>query len=342
MHELLERVDNGMPGISRRDFLKLTGAAVSTLAFSPLPNADNPPPGPLPALGRATWPLYIYARPSFLSKRLGGMRFDDLFTIRGQANGDSFPHNPVWFRIDTGWVQSSSVQVVRYSLNKPVLDVRPDGFLAEVTVPMTPSWVVPGQKRGIPANFYYSSVFWVEAANTDASGQVWYRLGDDFHVDYYVAAEHLRPIPDDELTPLSPEVLDKRIEINLTRQRLLAYENGQPVFTCKVASGLPGTETPGGVHRIRYKRPSRHMATGMDVVGPEYNLPGVPWCSYFTESGAALHGTYWHNDFGRRNSAGCVNLTPANAKRLYRWTLPAAAYNVRYLAADTGTKLIVF
>ena len=84
------------------------------------------------------------------------------------------------------------------------------------------------------------------------------------------------------------------------------------------------------------------MATGTDVVGPEYNLPGVPWCSYFTESGAALHGTYWHNDFGRRNSAGCVNLTPANAKKLYRWTRPTAASSDRYLAADTGTRLIIY
>ena len=331
-----------MPGISRRDFLKLAGTAACTLAFSALPNADDPPLASLPTLGRTTWPVFIYARPSFLSKRVGGMHFNDLFTILEQAIGDSFPHNPIWFRMDTGWVQSSSVQVVRYSYNKPVLDVRPGGFLAEVTVPMTPTWIVVGEKPGVPSNFYYSAVFWVEAATTDARGQVWYQLGDDFHVKYYVAAEHLRPVPDAELTPLSPEVLDKRIEINLTRQQLMAYENGRPVFTCKVASGLPGTETPRGRHHIRYKRPSRHMATGSDVVGPEYNLPGVPWCSYFTESGAALHGTYWHNDFGRRNSAGCVNLTPTNAKKLYRWTLPTVAYTERYLASDTGTQLIIF
>jgi hypothetical protein len=331
-----------MSGIARRDFLKLAGAAALGLAFAPLPDADIPPPGQPPLLGRTTWPLNLYDQPTFLARRLGRLHFNDLIVIRELASGEHFAHNPIWFRTDRGWVQSSSVQVVNYTLNEPILDVPAAGFLAEVTVPMTPSWNVPDKQRGVPSNFFYSAVFWVVAAETDAAGRVWYRLIDDFKTTYYVAAEHLRRVSDASLQPLSDQVADKRIEISLDKQRLIAYENERPVFVCKVASGLPGTETPRGQHRILYKRPSRHMATGTDVVGPAYNLPGVPWCSYFTESGAALHGTYWHNDYGRRNSAGCVNLSPANAKKLFRWTLPVAAPFEREVRAENGTPLLIY
>jgi len=327
---------------SRRDFLKVAGGAALSVAFKPFWSAAQPQAEPPPGLGRATWPLYAYARPSFRSQRLGQVHFDTVFTIYESAIGDSFPHNRIWFRMDQGWVHSSSVQVVRNILNKPVLDVRPGGFLAEVTVPITPTWYRLGEQRGVPSNFYYSAAFLVEEAVQDSSGRVWYRVFDDFNLNYFVSAEHLRPIPDTELTPLSPGVSDKQIKIDLDQQHLTAYEQGRVVFACQVASGLPGSETPRGQHRVLNKRPSRHMATGTVRTGPAYNLPGVAWCSFFTDSGAALHATYWHNDYGRRNSAGCVNLFPDNAKWLYRWTLPSAGPLEKYVTAENGTEVIVF
>ena len=51
-----------------------------------------------------------------------------------------------------------------------------------------------------------------------------------------------------------------------------------------------------------------------------YDLPGVPWTMYFTYDGAAIHGAYWHNDFGAQHSHGCVNLPPDKAEQLYDWT----------------------
>jgi hypothetical protein len=62
-----------------------------------------------------------------------------------------------------------------------------------------------------------------------------------------------------------------------------------------------------------------------------YDLSGVPWDTYVTENGVALHGTFWHNDFGAPRSHGCVNLTPQDAKRIYRWTLPTVPPGERYL-----------
>ena len=53
-----------------------------------------------------------------------------------------------------------------------------------------------------------------------------------------------------------------------------------------------------------------------------FDLPGIPWVSYFVTTGVAFHGTYWHNDYGTPRSHGCVNVSAANAQWLYRWTLP--------------------
>ena len=120
-----------MASIARRDFLKLAGAAALSLAFAPRPDAEKPPLGQPPQLGRTTWPLNLYDKPTFLAQRLGRLHFNDLIVIRERATSDYFPHNPVWFRSDRGWVQSSSVQVVSYSLNRPVLE--------------RPRWRVPGR-----------------------------------------------------------------------------------------------------------------------------------------------------------------------------------------------------
>jgi hypothetical protein len=53
-----------------------------------------------------------------------------------------------------------------------------------------------------------------------------------------------------------------------------------------------------------------------------YELPGVPWTMVFHKTGVALHGTYWHDNFGARMSHGCVNLRSVDAKWLFRWTEP--------------------
>jgi lipoprotein-anchoring transpeptidase ErfK/SrfK len=62
-----------------------------------------------------------------------------------------------------------------------------------------------------------------------------------------------------------------------------------------------------------------------------YDLPGVPWVSFFTGNGEAFHGTYWHNDFGHPRSHGCINLSNSAAKFIYRWTRPTVPPGTDYL-----------
>lgn len=102
------------------------------------------------------------------------------------------------------------------------------------------------------------------------------------------------------------------IDVNVTTQTLSAYEGDKLVFTTKVSTGRARTPTVLGRFRIRTKLRAQAMS------GPGYYLPNVPYVMYF-HAGYALHGTYWHNNFGRPMSHGCVNMRTDEAKWLYEW-----------------------
>jgi len=94
--------------------------------------------------------------------------------------------------------------------------------------------------------------------------------------------------------------------------------------TSEQESRSPSTETPRGEFDISIKTPVRHMGDGAltsDILA--YELPGVPWSTFFTETGVAFHGTFWHDNYGGRMSHGCVNMRVEEALWLYRWTTPA-------------------
>jgi lipoprotein-anchoring transpeptidase ErfK/SrfK len=119
---------------------------------------------------------------------------------------------------------------------------------------------------------------------------------------------------------------ERWIDVDLDQQILVAYEGARPVYVTLVSTGrrtgeeLERFETPAGSFRIRGK----HVATTMDgdtaSDGP-YSIEDVPWAQYFYES-YALHGAFWHNNFGWRMSHGCVNLSPPDARWLFFWTDP--------------------
>ncbi|MEJ5199253.1 MAG: L,D-transpeptidase, partial [Anaerolineae bacterium] len=88
-------------------------------------------------------------------------------------------------------------------------------------------------------------------------------------------------------------------------------------------SGVAGHRTPVGRFAIRTKIRSQRM------VGPGYNLPNVPWVMYFAGANA-LHGTYWHNNFGRPMSHGCINLRIPDAQWLYNWASIGTPVVVHY------------
>ncbi len=182
---------------------------------------------------------------------------------------------------------------------------------------------------------------------SDRYGDPWYRILDDkWEFILYVAAAHLRIVPEEELVPLSPDIPPsaKRLEVHLSKQLVVAYEWDRPVFMARAATGTEFSNgrylTPSGQHTTFHKRPSRHMAAG-NLAANGYDLPGVPWIAYITESGIAFHGTYWHNDYGRPRSHGCINLTSKAAKWIYRWTLPVVPPDQQRVYEDFGTRVDV-
>ncbi len=100
-------------------------------------------------------------------------------------------------------------------------------------------------------------------------------------------------------------------------------------------------ESPTGWFHTFHKRPTFHMTGGADEFSV-FDLPGVPWDSYLTDTGVAIHGTYWHNDFGHPHSHGCINMSIQDAKWIYRWTLPAVPPGERLiLQPGVGTRVLV-
>jgi lipoprotein-anchoring transpeptidase ErfK/SrfK len=334
----------------RRDFLKLAGATLTTALFRPPPEEVH---SQSIGLGRITeYQLWAYNDPRPGAQREVALRRDEVVAIYDSFSGEGLlRHNPVWNLTKYGWVYSSWVQPVERQWNPVVHEVPDTGFWAQVTVPYIAMRAAPKDDAYLMYRLYYSSVHLVIACLIDAQGDAWYQLKDDQYssAKEYVRAEGLRRITPDEMTPLSLDVKDKRIEVNLTDQMVYAFENDKEVFSARCATGTTFSieggyadfRTPIGDHSVVRKRPSRHML-GFQGRPDAYDLPGVPFCTYLTTSGAAIHGAYWHNDFGHPRSHGCVNVPADVAKWFYRWSMPVAPYEeVALEVKEGGTPIIV-
>jgi lipoprotein-anchoring transpeptidase ErfK/SrfK len=121
----------------------------------------------------------------------------------------------------------------------------------------------------------------------------------------------------------------------LSEQTLVAYEAGRPVYATLVSSGKEGYETPRGLFRIRHKYLSVTM-NGDDPIDGYYEVEEVPWTMYYWKS-YAVHGAYWHNDFGKTRSHGCTNVPPVDARWLYYWTKPRVPENWHAVRRQRGT-----
>ncbi len=116
------------------------------------------------------------------------------------------------------------------------------------------------------------------------------------------------------------------IDIGILSQTLVLYEGARPVYATLISSGRDGLQdptktysTPTGTFKIYQK----HVTTTMDsnVADSEFELRDVPWVMYF-KGGYALHAAYWHDDFGRPRSHGCVNLSPIDAHYVFNFSSP--------------------
>ena len=149
-------------------------------------------------------------------------------------------------------------------------------------------------------------------------------------------------ISTDEQNVLGAVSDDKWIEIDLGRQMLIAHQGDQIILQSPISSGL-WNKTPTGEYRIWYKIRSTKMEGGSKLNGTYYYLPNVPYAMYFYKD-YGIHGTYWHNNFGRPMSHGCVNSPPPIAEKLFYWAnppLPEGKHAIRSTSENPGTRVIV-
>lgn len=135
---------------------------------------------------------------------------------------------------------------------------------------------------------------------------------------------------------------EKWIEVSLDDQKVRAWEGNSVVMEFPISSGK-WAPTPTGNFRIWYKTKRQSMVGGSKVLGTYYNLPNVPNNMFFYK-GYALHGAYWHNNFGNPMSHGCVNEPLANAAEIFNWAGPVIPEDQNVVKAspeNPGTRVLV-
>lgn len=347
--------------LSRRDFIKLSLLAGCTLAFRN-PPAKIYPDGfeylPL-GIGRVTTTLIsIFEKAGFSNQRIGTYRRDQIVLILREVQSTQGPrYNPRWYQTPDGFVHSAYLQRVQPVYNMPVTYLPPGDQLGEITTASLVSMQMEASGTWRPRyHLYYGSLHWITGITTGPHPpQPWVQITDDLlRVKHYVPAVYVRMLSPQELNPISPHIPphEKRIQVSLASQTLTAFEREKAVFHTTISTGVENegevpegeipTETPTGRFYIGNKMPSRHMGEG-DLTGSaeDYELLGVPWVCFFHETGAAFHGTYWHDNFGRRMSHGCVNLRTSDARWLYLWTTPTLKPD-EWHRIENGTVVDIF
>jgi hypothetical protein len=121
-----------------------------------------------------------------------------------------------------------------------------------------------------------------------------------------------------------PIKLEKVIKVDLRKQNLAYYFGDQLFDSFPISGGVASMPTPIGEFQILDKVPVKHYG------GPGFDLPNTKWNMHFTTARYRyfIHGAYWHNNFGRPMSHGCVNVPYSKMEPLYWWT-------------QLGTKVII-
>jgi hypothetical protein len=274
-----------------------------------------------------------------------------------------------------GYVYSSVLQPTRNRPNSPISEMPSgqQGFWAEVTVPyvelahegaVRSPWLQDHIAYNFPPRLYYGQVVWIDQVQT-SNGFPEYRWNEGANghgYGYGTEGEFFwgdgaafKVLTEEDVAPINPDVdpNEKKIQVNLDYQTLSCLEGSTEVYFCRISSGLtnvidPETgqvneklATPVGNLLTHWKIISLNMTAGTFQSG--YSTPAVPWTTMVSGDGVAIHGAFWHNAFGEKRSHGCINVTPEDAKWIFRWTTPyvsLAQSEMRLSLPDHGTMVV--
>ncbi len=359
-----------MTKLSRRDFLKLTGASLGALAFRRfeglLPTGRFQfPEGQ--RLGRVSvFPNYfatsIKTEPFPAAGTVRDVGEDELVVWEYEVVGGAKSISKRWVKTPEGYVYAPDLQPVRNIPNIPLAAIPEgkDGFWAEVTVPYVDlhianppgraNWYKDSVANGFTPRLYYGQVVWIDQIMVNESGQTLYRFNEQYGYGdlFWVDATGLYPLTPEDVAPISPDVdpLQKKIVVNSTYQTLSCYEGEQEVYFCRVSTGYDSDSyrTTAGGYNPHRKLLSIPMGASSTEGRSGYDTPAVAWPFFMNGDGIAIHAAFWHNDFGTRRSHGCVNVTAPDAKWIWRWTTPYVSLDQKEVSLswpDHGTKVDV-
>ncbi len=232
---------------------------------------------------------------------------------------------------------------------KEIVDLGKPGSKAQVgiiTMYKSKKYIVSTSRKAVTTGDPVSrhSVLRLTGESVTVNGATYDETDDGW---WMKAAEGTKTKPGEPPKDLKPG--EKWVDVNTTTQTLVAYEGTKPVFATAVSTGLVDKEdkdkdhhTPPGTFRIREKHIAATMDGDVASDGP-YSIEDVPWIMYFNGS-YALHGAFWHNNFGKTKSHGCVNMAPQDAKAIFAWTephLPDGWHGVMSTTEKPGTRVVI-
>ncbi len=365
--------------VSRRDFMKVAGVGLGALAFKSFNFESLYMPKRLPQfpnseiIGRMLGMTDVRNRPSsdpLVATTVGTLYDDNLIEWGSEVIGNAVGlTNQKFLETPQGYIWASRVQPTKNLPNTPITEIPAGqaGFWAEVTVPYVDltlegapisPWIQSLIQYNFPPRLYYGQVVWIDQVRQN-NGFVEYRWDENpghgygFGDIFWADGTGLKVLTEEETSAISPDVdpATKRIVADLTYQTISCLEGSEEVYFCRISSGAifdaygnPTDKyaTPVGDLNTNWKIISLNMTGGGSTAG--YSTPAVPWDTVISGEGIAIHGAFWHNDFGERRSHGCINVRPEDAKWIFRWTTPyisLAQCEQRMTWPDHGTVVSV-
>ena len=169
-----------------------------------------------------------------------------------------------------------------------------------------------------------------EVAGEEVEGNNhWYQIDGGQYAGAYVFSKYITHLPQPEppkdfMVPKEVKENEYWIDVNTKKEIFTLFQYNKPVFVTYVSTGRAGSETvtsTNGVFHIYYKLVKKRMRDNPPNFEHGYDIPDVPWTMFYHDS-YAIHGTFWHDRFGTRQSAGCTNMTQGDAKYVFSKTLP--------------------
>lgn len=158
---------------------------------------------------------------------------------------------------------------------------------------------------------------------------LWYKIDGGMYPGAYVFSHDVTPVaePQPPAQPKIPTAVKEGeywIDVDLTKKVLSLFIYNKPIFATYVATGVYTNPTRMGTYRIMSKFEKTRMRGRPPAAAKVYDLPNVPYVMYYRGS-YSIHGTYWHDKFGSRQSSGCTNLTQGDAKFIFDRVNPVIA-----------------